>query len=40
MQDGNSFKKHIANLFRARFPIIYIESWEENRIIEMLQDIS
>lgn len=40
MQAGNDFKIHLSNLFRARFPIIYIETWEENRIIEMLHEIS
>jgi len=40
MQTGNDFKVHLSNLFRARFPIVYIETWEENRIIDMLLEIS
>lgn len=33
-------EQHLANLFRARFPLIYIPTWEENRIIEVLSAIS
>lgn len=32
-------KKYIADLFKARFPFLYIASWEENRIIESISDI-
>lgn len=31
--------KYIADLFKARFPFLYIASWEENRVIETLSDI-
>lgn len=40
MEVNNDFKVHVSNLFRARFPIIYIESWEESRIVEMLKEIA
>lgn len=33
-------EQHLANLFKARFPIIYIESWEENRVIDAIQRIA
>lgn len=39
----NSLKEteeQLANLFKARFPIIYIESWEENRVIDLIQSIA
>ncbi|KKK39994.1 ATPase [Mesobacillus campisalis] len=29
----NSFKLNIANYFRARFPYLYISTWEESRVI-------
>lgn len=32
-------KIYIADLFKARFPFMYIASWEENRIVEALLDI-
>lgn len=39
----NSLKEteeQLANLFKARFPIIYIESWEENRVTNTIQQIA
>lgn len=33
-------RKHLSNLFKARFPIVYIPTWEENRIIETLDYIA
>ena len=30
----------IELLIRARYPIIYITSWEETRIVELIKDIS
>ncbi len=33
-------KQHLTNLFRARFPFVYIATWEEIRIIEMILDIA
>lgn len=32
-------KIYLADLFKARFPYIYIDSWEENRVIENLCQI-
>lgn len=40
MHNTADFKIHLSNLFRARFPIIYIESWEEGRIMEMISETS
>lgn len=31
-------KVELANLLRARFPYIYIPTWEEERVVEMIQD--
>ena len=36
----NDTKQHLANLFKARFPMIYMESWEENRIINLINEIA
>lgn len=35
----NKTKKHLANLFRARFPYLYIQTWEENRILSLIRDV-
>ncbi|MBR6616614.1 MAG: AAA family ATPase [Oscillospiraceae bacterium] len=35
-----SLKKHLANLFRARFPFIYISSWEETRLCNLISDLA
>lgn len=39
MEGTKRTEQHIANLLKAKFPIIYIESWEENRIVEMISNI-
>lgn len=36
----NDTKQHLANLFKARFPMIYMESWEEKRIINLINEIA
>lgn len=33
-------KKYLTNLFRARFPFVYISSWEETRIIQLIKEIA
>lgn len=33
-------KKLVANLLKARFPFIYISTWEEGRILDMIQEIA
>ena len=33
-------KHHITNLFKARFPIMYIQTWEENRVVDMIREIA
>ncbi len=35
-----SIEEYIANLFRARFPFIYIPSWEENRVVDLISNIA
>lgn len=40
MQGTKRTEQHIANLLKAKFPIIYIESWEENRIIDLIKDLA
>lgn len=37
---GKDIKQHLSNLFKARFPIVYIPTWEEGRAIEILNDIA
>ena len=39
-QGKEDVKRHLSNLFKARFPIVYIPTWEENRIIETLRYIA
>lgn len=36
----NKTKKHLANLFRARFPYLYIQTWEENRILSLIREVA
>lgn len=31
-------KRLLANLFRARFPYLYIQTWEENRVLALIRD--
>ncbi|UZQ49583.1 AAA family ATPase [Clostridium kluyveri] len=33
-------KKYLANLFKARFPYVYISTWEEERAIEVISSIA
>ena len=33
-------EQHLINLFRARFPFIYIPTWEEVRIVNIINDIA
>lgn len=32
-------KEYICNLLKARFPMIYISTWEENRVAQMIEEI-
>lgn len=32
----NSIEKHLSDLFRARFPMIYLPTWEEERALKTL----
>lgn len=34
------FKKDLGNMLRARFPYIYISSWEEGRVIDAITDVA
>ncbi|MYL65995.1 AAA family ATPase [Bacillus hwajinpoensis] len=40
MSFENPFNKQIANLFRARFPFVYVSTWEEERVIDQLRLVS
>ncbi len=40
LEASNKTKQYLTNLFRARFPFIYIATWEEIRIIQMIIDIA
>lgn len=40
MQGIKETEEKLANLFKARFPIIYVESWEENRVTDTIQRIA
>ncbi len=40
MQGIKETEEKLANLFKARFPIIYVESWEENRVTDTIQHIA
>lgn len=33
-------KKHLANLLRARFPFLYVQTWEEQRILSLIHDVA
>ncbi|PJI07519.1 MULTISPECIES: AAA family ATPase [Clostridium] len=33
-------KKRLANLFKARFPYVYISTWEEERVMEEIEDLA
>jgi SpoVK/Ycf46/Vps4 family AAA+-type ATPase len=34
------FKRDIANYFRARFPFIYISTWEEERVLSEMREVA
>lgn len=36
----NDTKRYLCNLFKARFPLIYIATWEENRVLQVIEDIA
>ncbi|WP_255571751.1 AAA family ATPase [Anoxybacillus sp. ST70] len=38
-QNAN-MKKVVANLFRARFPFLYISTWEEERVLSFIRSIA
>lgn len=40
MQGIKETEEKLSNLFKARFPIIYVESWEENRVTDTIQRIA
>jgi len=33
------FEKTLANLLRARFPYLYISTWEENRVMSLIVSV-
>lgn len=35
----NSFQEDLADLLKARFPFIYIPTWEEERILSVIEDV-
>lgn len=40
LQGREKTKQYLTNLFRAKFPFVYIATWEEIRIIEMISEIA
>lgn len=34
-----SFEKSLANLLRARFPLLYISTWEEYRVLDLIKAV-
>ncbi len=40
LQGTKKTKKHLANLFKARFSFIYVQTWEEIRICNLIEDIA
>jgi hypothetical protein len=36
---GDQFKTHAANLFKARFPYLYISTWEEERALSAIKAV-
>ena len=34
------FKVKLSNLFKARFPLIYIPTWEEDRVLKIIKEIA
>lgn len=39
MQGIQKTKQLLTNLFKARFPILYVQTWEERRVIELVDEI-
>ena len=37
---NKKLKRELSNLLRARFPYIYIPTWEEERAVSMIQQIA
>lgn len=37
---GPNFEKTIANLLRARFPYLYISTWEESRVMSLIESVA
>lgn len=37
---GTQFKAHLANLFKARFPYLYISTWEEERALSSIRAVA
>ncbi len=33
-------REYICNLLKARFPMLYISTWEENRVIQIIEEIA
>jgi SpoVK/Ycf46/Vps4 family AAA+-type ATPase len=38
--EGKKFEKRIADLLRARFPYLYIATWEEDRVISLIEFVA
>jgi SpoVK/Ycf46/Vps4 family AAA+-type ATPase len=36
---GDQFKIHLSNLFKARFPYLYISTWEEERVLSAIRAV-
>jgi len=36
---GDQFRTHISNLFKARFPYLYISTWEEQRALSSIRSV-
>ena len=36
---GDQFKTHVSNLFKARFPYLYISTWEEERVLSAVRAV-
>jgi SpoVK/Ycf46/Vps4 family AAA+-type ATPase len=36
---GDQFKTHVSNLFKARFPYLYISTWEEERVLSAIRAV-
>ncbi len=36
---GNQFRTHVSNLFKARFPYLYISTWEEQRALSAIRAV-